>query len=174
MLQIRGELDLLQKPLGPQHRGELRMQDLDRHVAAMPDVLGEIHGRHTALAELADQAVTIGESTGKPGVDRGHRPCNNRCFRKEESRIGRSASAGQTGRRAESAMIRWLYAGVLSLRAATPFAAQSRAVPREDGQGTMPGRDYAATRYSPLAQLTPANVGRLRPVWNFSTGVTRG
>lgn len=42
------------------------------------------------------------------------------------------------------------------------------------GQWTMPGRDYGATRYSPLAQLTPANVARLRPVWTFSTGVLRG
>ena len=45
---------------------------------------------------------------------------------------------------------------------------------RDDGQWTMPGKDYAATRYSALAQLTPANVGGLKPVWNFSTGVLRG
>ena len=46
--------------------------------------------------------------------------------------------------------------------------------PRDAGQWTMPGKDYAATRYSGLAQLTPANVARLKPVWNFSTGVLRG
>jgi PQQ-dependent dehydrogenase (methanol/ethanol family) len=45
---------------------------------------------------------------------------------------------------------------------------------RDDGQWTMPGKDYATTRYSGLTQLTPANVARLRPVWNFSTGVLRG
>ncbi|HSE50716.1 MAG TPA: PQQ-dependent dehydrogenase, methanol/ethanol family [Gemmatimonadales bacterium] len=45
---------------------------------------------------------------------------------------------------------------------------------QDDGQWVMPGRDYASTRYSGLTQLTPANVARLRPVWNFSTGVLRG
>jgi PQQ-dependent dehydrogenase (methanol/ethanol family) len=44
----------------------------------------------------------------------------------------------------------------------------------DDGQWVMPGKDYASTRYSGLAQLTPANVARLQPVWNFSTGVLRG
>src|SRR5207302_10299698 len=44
----------------------------------------------------------------------------------------------------------------------------------EDGQWTMPARDYAATRYSPLAQISVANAGRLRPVWTFSTGVLGG
>ena len=28
-------------------------------------------------------------------------------------------------------------------------------------------------RYSPLAQITPENVSRLRPVWVFATGETR-
>jgi PQQ-dependent dehydrogenase (methanol/ethanol family) len=46
--------------------------------------------------------------------------------------------------------------------------------PRDDGQWTMPGKDYAATRYSALAQITPANAARLEPVWTFSTGVLRG
>ena len=44
----------------------------------------------------------------------------------------------------------------------------------EDGQWTMPARDYAGTRYSPLAQISAANAGRLRPVWTFSTGVLGG
>jgi PQQ-dependent dehydrogenase (methanol/ethanol family) len=43
-----------------------------------------------------------------------------------------------------------------------------------DGQWTMPGKDFAATRYSGLAQITAANVPRLRPVWTFSTGVLGG
>lgn len=45
---------------------------------------------------------------------------------------------------------------------------------RDDGQWTMPGKDYAATRYSALTQLNPANVAGLKPVWNFLTGVLRG
>src|SRR5438552_13766808 len=42
------------------------------------------------------------------------------------------------------------------------------------GDWTMPGKDYSATRFSPLAELTPANVTQLKPVWNFSTGVIHG
>jgi PQQ-dependent dehydrogenase (methanol/ethanol family) len=44
----------------------------------------------------------------------------------------------------------------------------------EDGQWTMPAKDYASTRYSGLTQITPGNAARLRPVWTFSTGVLAG
>ena len=40
--------------------------------------------------------------------------------------------------------------------------AQAPAASREDGQWTMPGKDYAATRYSGLGQITAANAARLR------------
>jgi PQQ-dependent dehydrogenase (methanol/ethanol family) len=45
---------------------------------------------------------------------------------------------------------------------------------REDGEWTMPAKNYAGTRYSDLAQITTANVARLKPVWSFSTGVLGG
>lgn len=45
---------------------------------------------------------------------------------------------------------------------------------REDGQWTIPAKDYAGTRYSGLMQITAANVARLKPVWTFSTGVLAG
>ena len=38
----------------------------------------------------------------------------------------------------------------------------------------LPTGDAAATRHSPLAQITPANVGRLQPAWRFATGAARG
>jgi PQQ-dependent dehydrogenase (methanol/ethanol family) len=38
----------------------------------------------------------------------------------------------------------------------------------------MPGHDYASSRFSKLAQITPANATRLRAVWTFSTGVLAG
>ena len=44
----------------------------------------------------------------------------------------------------------------------------------EDGQWVMPSKDYAATRYSGLAQITAANARSLHPVWTFSTGVLGG
>ncbi len=42
------------------------------------------------------------------------------------------------------------------------------------GQWTRQGRDYANTRYSPLTQITPQNVGRLRTAWTFSDGTAYG
>jgi alcohol dehydrogenase (cytochrome c) len=43
----------------------------------------------------------------------------------------------------------------------------------EDGNWLMIRRTYNGWGYSPLDQITPANVARLRPVWVFSTGETK-
>jgi PQQ-dependent dehydrogenase (methanol/ethanol family) len=50
----------------------------------------------------------------------------------------------------------------------------TRAGAQPDGEWTRPGKDFAATRYSNLAQITAGNAARLRPVWTFSTGVLGG
>ena len=47
-------------------------------------------------------------------------------------------------------------------------------VVQEDGQWTMPAKDYAASRYSGLTAINTANVKRLRAAWSFSTGVLAG
>lgn len=44
----------------------------------------------------------------------------------------------------------------------------------DDGQWTMPAKDYASTRFSRLAQINTRTVGQLRLAWTFSTGVNRG
>ncbi|MGH6648236.1 methanol/ethanol family PQQ-dependent dehydrogenase [Aquabacterium sp.] len=43
-----------------------------------------------------------------------------------------------------------------------------------DAGWPMAAKDYASTRFSPLAEITPANAGKLRPAFTFSTGVDRG
>jgi lanthanide-dependent methanol dehydrogenase len=43
-----------------------------------------------------------------------------------------------------------------------------------DGDWAMPSKDYAATRYSALAQINASNAKGLHPVWSFSTGVLGG
>src|SRR6478752_62573 len=40
----------------------------------------------------------------------------------------------------------------------------------EDGNWLMIRRTYDGWGYSPLDQITPSNVARLRPVWVFATG----
>ncbi|HEX9754189.1 MAG TPA: PQQ-dependent dehydrogenase, methanol/ethanol family [Gemmatimonadales bacterium] len=49
---------------------------------------------------------------------------------------------------------------------------ESRAAP--PGDWPSPSRDPQGTRFSPLAELTPANIGGLRVLWTFSTGSLRG
>ena len=52
--------------------------------------------------------------------------------------------------------------------------AASAASPPDDGNWTMPSKDYAATRFSALNQVTPANVVGLKVEFTFSTGTTEG
>jgi PQQ-dependent dehydrogenase (methanol/ethanol family) len=47
-------------------------------------------------------------------------------------------------------------------------------VPNDDGQWTMPAKDYASTRFSSLDQINASNVSNLKVAWTFSTGNTRG
>ena len=44
------------------------------------------------------------------------------------------------------------------------------AAPVPDSGWSAYGGDAGGTRYSPLTQITPANVGRLKVVWTFRTG----
>jgi lanthanide-dependent methanol dehydrogenase len=72
-----------------------------------------------------------------------------------------------------------VYAATLLILAGTagaPAVAQQgrRDAGQEDGQWTMPAKNFASTRYSGLAQITAGNAARLRPVWSFSTGVLGG
>jgi len=42
------------------------------------------------------------------------------------------------------------------------------------GEWQMPAGDYASSRYSELASITPQNAASLHVAWAFSTGVLRG
>jgi glucose dehydrogenase len=57
-------------------------------------------------------------------------------------------------------------AGALSLTGATANLAPND----PSGEWARQARDYANTRYSPLAQITRSNVSRLRMAWSFSDG----
>jgi PQQ-dependent dehydrogenase (methanol/ethanol family) len=54
------------------------------------------------------------------------------------------------------------------------FVGALQAPASDDGQWTMPGKDYASTRYSGLTEINRTNVARLKAVWSFSTGVLGG
>ncbi|WNO52699.1 methanol/ethanol family PQQ-dependent dehydrogenase [Stakelama saccharophila] len=52
--------------------------------------------------------------------------------------------------------------------------ANPAAAPRDDGEWTMPAKNYAATRFSAMQEITPANAKNLKPVVTFSLGVNKG
>jgi lanthanide-dependent methanol dehydrogenase len=53
-------------------------------------------------------------------------------------------------------------------------AAPATASPADDGQWTMPAKDYANTRFSELTEITKDNVKDLGVAFTFSTGTTSG
>ena len=57
MLELRGCLYLREKPLGAEGSGEIRVEDFDRDVAVVAEVMSEIDGRHAAGADFAVEAV---------------------------------------------------------------------------------------------------------------------
>lgn len=59
--------------------------------------------------------------------------------------------------------------------AATASATGATAsIPAEDGQWTMPAKDYASTRFSGLSEINAANAANLKVAVTFSTGVNKG
>src|SRR5487761_2103158 len=72
MLQVGRGLDLGQEALAADHGRELGAQDLQRDLAVVLEIVGEINGRHAARAELALEAVAGGEGRGEASGDVSH------------------------------------------------------------------------------------------------------
>jgi PQQ-dependent dehydrogenase (methanol/ethanol family) len=62
---------------------------------------------------------------------------------------------------------------LFALSFVTLSAAQIQNQP-DNGQWTMPAKNYASTRYSTIDQINTSNVGSLKLAWTFSTGTTHG
>jgi len=73
VLEPRGEPDLPLKPLGAERRGEVGVEHLERDVAVVLEVAGEVDGGHSAPAEHALQQVSVAERIGERIGDVGHR-----------------------------------------------------------------------------------------------------
>ena len=65
MLQRGDRPDLAHEPVGPDHRGQLGAQDLDRDLAVVLEIVGEVDRGHAALAQLPLDAVAVGERSRK-------------------------------------------------------------------------------------------------------------
>lgn len=67
-----------------------------------------------------------------------------------------------------------LVPSVAAQEPASPIAPPPAAAPAEDGQWTMPAKNYASTRFSGLDEIDTGNVAQLQVAFSFSTGVNRG
>ena len=65
MLEAGGDLDLGEEAIAADDGAQLGVQDLDGDLAAVLQVLGEVDGGHAALAELALEAVAVGQGGGE-------------------------------------------------------------------------------------------------------------
>ena len=86
---------------------------------------------------------------------------------------------GPTSSIRPSSWLRALLAGASlllcpALAAAQTPTAPASAAPPDDGQWTMPAKNYAATRFSALDEINGANVSNLQVDFAFSTGVDHG
>ncbi|MER9291391.1 methanol/ethanol family PQQ-dependent dehydrogenase [Mesorhizobium sp. M0510] len=57
---------------------------------------------------------------------------------------------------------------------AASIAPPAAAAPPDDGQWTMPAKNYASTRFSDLTEINEGNVKNLQVAFTFSTGVNKG
>ena len=67
MLEVRSRLGLNQETLGTDHCCQLRLQNLQGHVAVMAKVLGKIDRSHPTLADLTLDAIAAFEGRVQTG-----------------------------------------------------------------------------------------------------------
>jgi hypothetical protein len=80
VLELGGGLDLGEEPLGAQRSAQVGVQHLDGDVAVVLQVVREIHGGHAARAELALDAIAVGEAFAQSRDVAAHLPrgrCNS-------------------------------------------------------------------------------------------------
>ncbi len=61
MMQTGSDLDLAQEAVGADDRRQFGLQHLERHLAAVLQVLGQIDRRHAAAPQLPLDSVALGE-----------------------------------------------------------------------------------------------------------------
>src|SRR5262245_19227295 len=69
--RLAGEPNLLEESLTAEDGGQLGAQQLERHHAAMADVVGEVNGRHSAGAQLPLDRVAACEGGGETALSVG-------------------------------------------------------------------------------------------------------
>ncbi|HEY0178823.1 MAG TPA: methanol/ethanol family PQQ-dependent dehydrogenase [Dokdonella sp.] len=80
----------------------------------------------------------------------------------------------QTKRMTAAALAVAVAAGAAAQTPAPKPVPPASAAPPDDGQWTMPAKNYASTRYSELHEIDHGNAKNLEVAFTFSTGVPRG
>ena len=62
MVQVRRYTNLRKKSFGAQNCAEFAVEYLDRDIAIVPDVAGQINGSHSSGANLAQDFIAAGQS----------------------------------------------------------------------------------------------------------------
>ena len=106
MLERRRRLDLDDEPLSAEHRRKFRFENFDGDFAIVLEVVREIDGRHAAGAELALDAIAVGERgarrCGVGGQRRIHgnrRPERDIALLQGERRVSRREAAAHVQER---------------------------------------------------------------------------
>ena len=63
------DADLAQEALGAEHRAEVGVEHLERHLTVMPDVVSQVDRGHAAAAELPLERVAAGQLGPQSGLD---------------------------------------------------------------------------------------------------------
>jgi hypothetical protein len=88
MLEIRGRLDLGQEAFRANDRGQLRLQNLERDLPLVLQVIGEIDGGHATLTEFGLDAVAALEG----GVQAGDRVGRVHALNMRQGRLPREGT----------------------------------------------------------------------------------
>ena len=72
MIEPGREADLAEETLGAAHGAKLGVEDLDCHLAVMPDVDGQVDRGHATAAELTVDGIPVGEGVLEAGQCIGH------------------------------------------------------------------------------------------------------
>jgi hypothetical protein len=79
MLELGGDVDLAEEPIGAERSGELGLEDLHRHLAAMLRVLGDVDGGHPAVPDFTFDGVAPRQRTlqAEQGIGHGEQLLRN-------------------------------------------------------------------------------------------------
>jgi hypothetical protein len=97
VLQVGGDLDLVQEPLGAEDGRKLRVENLDGDLAIVLQVVGEVDRRHAAAAELALDAIAVGQSGLQAFKNVGHGSSKTRSYVRVDGWAGYKMLPRQAG-----------------------------------------------------------------------------